>query len=104
MSIIEPYWWERAGCRDADPRDFEPKRLPGGRHRRSDATNKVQRDWKVARDICAACPVRESCFWEAVEKPNTLIGAHEEMFIAGCTPEEMRVHRQNYGRMQRATR
>ena len=94
-------WWERAACRDADPRDFEPKKLPNGRRRRGDATIKAERDWSVAREICAECPVREECFWEALTHPETLIGTHEEMFIAGCTPEEMREFRRKFERTRR---
>lgn len=93
-------WWEDAQCRDADPRDFEAKLLPSGRRRQS-ASRAAERDWAVARQICDACPVREQCFWEALEHPETLVGTYEEMFIAGHTPEEMREARKKWERIKR---
>ena len=99
---IEAFWWERANCKDADPYDFEAKRLPSGRRKQSRVGSKTaERDWAAARAICEACPVRESCFWEALAQPTTLVGPHEEMFVAGLTPEEMRVKRRHWERMRR---
>ena len=97
---IEPYWWERAKCRDADPKDFESKPLPGGRRRRDADGKHRRRDWSAAMAICAECPVRESCFWDAMQATSTLV-ATDELFRAGLTPDELRVKRQAWQRMSR---
>lgn len=91
-------WWEDAECRDSDPRDFEAMVTGSGRRAFS---RKDQ--WATARAICARCPVMEDCFWDALERPNTLVGHHEEMFVAGLTPQEMRAKRKKWNAIKGKT-
>lgn len=73
-----PWWWEQAACRGEPAHLFFPDRGDAGNVR-------------LARSICAECPVKLDCGSWAVE--------HNERFgmWGGTSPRERRVIRRRLG-------
>jgi len=51
-------WWDRAMCKDADPRFFFPE-------------GTLRNSYKVARQYCSICPVKAQCLKDALSHPDT---------------------------------
>lgn len=84
-------WWERRGCRDVDPRIFDPKPFPGGRPKKDEEGNTIPfvRDWSEAAAVCAPCPVKTQCLSEAMRMATDSCYGPFDGYQAGLTPDEL---------------
>lgn len=95
---VQDTWWDRAECRDADPKIFETVATGG------------QRTYKEARALCKACPVQSACLDDVLSNPPLFEdGAIGEvptygfsMFQAGYTAAELNVLIDRHNRRKRA--
>ncbi|MFC4031089.1 WhiB family transcriptional regulator [Streptomyces polygonati] len=79
-------WQEQAACRTEDPELFFPVGQSGS------ANLQVQR----AKEICARCPVKQTCLSDALDSANT------SGVWGGTTEEERRTIRRRTGRRRSA--